>query len=344
MQVVFSDFHRKHAIEVKLAGCPAPCFEIPSRADSILSAVTAAQVGQVIEPQDFGLGPIHAVHSEEFVEYLKTAYQSSRPFFEGQRPGIAEAYSGRGRHKPSKFPGKIGYFSFDTACPILEGTWEAAYWSAQCAVTAARLVQHGSRAAYALCRPPGHHAAQDVHGGFCYLNNAAIAARALQQPAHKRIALLDIDYHHGNGTQEIFYHDSSVCFCSIHADPDVDYPFFWGGKSEIGAGPGEGFNHNWPLPHGTTEEEFLVAVDAAATTIASFDPAYLVLSAGFDFMEGDPVPLGGGFRVGRSGLLAAARRISILGLPTVIVQEGGYNVENLGGYVAAFLREFGTSA
>jgi acetoin utilization deacetylase AcuC-like enzyme len=341
MQVVFSKYHRQHATELHLPGCPMPCFEIPARAEAILSAVTTARIGELIEPHDFGRDPIQAVHSSEFVEYLKTSYGSSRAFFEGERPVIAEAYSARGwRNKPSGFPGRIGYFSFDTACPILEGTWVAAYWSAQCAITAADLVRRGSRAVYALCRPPGHHAGRDLHGGFCYLNNAAIAARALQQAAPERIAILDIDYHHGNGTQEIFYQDSSVFFCSIHADPNLDYPFFWGCQREKGEGPGEGFNLNLPLPHGTTENGFLTALDEATAAIASFDPAYLILSAGFDFMEGDPVPLGGGFRVGRSGLLAAARRIASLRVPTVIVQEGGYDVEKIGGHVVAFLQEF----
>jgi len=341
MQIVSSSHHRRHATELHVPGCPLPYVELPARAEAILAAVTSAQLGEVIEPQDFGLDPVRAVHSDEFIEYLKCAYESSRAFYEGQKPALGDTYSGRGwRNKPSGFPGRIGFFSFDTTCPILEGTWLAAYWSAQCALTAAELVRRGSRASYALCRPPGHHAGHDLHGGFCYLNNAAIAARALQQGAHRRVALLDIDYHHGNGTQEIFYQDATVLYCSIHADPNLDYPFFWGGRGERGEGPGEGYNHNWPLPLGTSEAAFLAALEEAVVSITSFDPAYLVLSAGFDFMEGDPVPVGGGFRVGRKGLVASARRIASLRLPTVIVQEGGYNVEKLGGYVAAFLQEF----
>jgi acetoin utilization deacetylase AcuC-like enzyme len=155
-----------------------------------------------------------------------------------------------------------------------------------------------------------------------------------------RVAVLDIDSHHGNRTQEIFYGDPSVLYCSIHADPNQDYPFFWGGREEHGEGPGQGYNHNWPLPLGTSEAAFLTALEEAAGSITAFDAAYLVLSAGFDFMEGDPVPVSGGFRVGRSGLVASAGRIASPGLPTVIVQEGGYNVERLGGYVVAFLQEF----
>jgi acetoin utilization deacetylase AcuC-like enzyme len=341
MRIVASNDHRRRATELHTPGRLLPCFEIPARAEAILAAVTSAHLGEVIEPQDFGLSPIQAVHSQEFIEYLQSAFESSRVFFGGQAPASADTYTGRGwRHKPSGFPARIGYFSFDTSCPILQGTWPAAYASAQCALTAAELVHRGSRAVYALCRPPGHHAGHDLYGGFCYLNNAAIAARALQQGSGTRIAILDIDYHHGNGTQEIFYQDGAVFYCSIHADPNVEYPFFWGGQEERGEGPGTGLNRNWPLPHGATDDDFLGALGEAVATVASFDPAYLVVSAGFDFMQGDPVVLGGGFRVSEKGLVATARRIAGLRLPTVIIQEGGYNVEKLGGYVVAFLQEF----
>jgi acetoin utilization deacetylase AcuC-like enzyme len=341
MQIGSSKYHRRHATKLHVPGCPLPYAELPARAEAILAAANSAQLGEVIEPQDSGLDPIRAVHSDEFIEYLKRAYESSRAFHEGQKPALADTFSGRRwRSKPSGFPGRIGFFAFDTTCPIPEGTWLAAYWSAQCALTAAEAVRRGSRAAYALCRPPGHHSGHDFHGGFCYLNNAAIAARALQRGAQGRVAVLDIDYHHGNGTQEIFYGDSTVLYCSIHADPNQDYPFFWGAREEHGEGPGEGYNHNWPLPICTSEAAFLAALEEAVETITAFDAAYLVLSAGFDFMEGDPVPVSGGFGVGRHGLVASARRIASLGLPTVIVQEGGYNVEQLGGYVVAFLQEF----
>lgn len=341
MKIVASTAHRGHATELHVPGSPVPCFEIPARAEAILAAVSSAPLGEVIEPQDHGLGPIRAVHSQEFIEYLQSAYQRSRPFFKGQNPVIADTYSGRRwRNKPSEFPGRIGYFAFDTACPILEGTWEAAYSSAQCALTAAELVRREAGSAYALCRPPGHHAGHDLYGGFCYLNNAAIAARYLQQEQHGRVAILDIDYHHGNGTQEIFYRDETVLYCSIHADPNLDYPFFWGSREESGEGLGVGFNRNWPLNHGATDEDFLIALEEAVATVAAFGPAYLVLSAGFDFMQGDPVALGGGFRVGQHGLVAAARRIAELRLPTVIIQEGGYDVKKLGEYVVTFLQSF----
>jgi acetoin utilization deacetylase AcuC-like enzyme len=194
-------------------------------------------------------------------------------------------------------------------------------------------VRAGNRAAYALCRPPGHHAAADLYGGFCYLNNTAIAARSLG----KQVAILDIDYHHGNGTQLIFYDDAEVLFCSLHADPDDDYPYYWGGAGERGSGAGSGFNHNWPLPQNTGDEAYLTALDEALEVVAKFGPRYLIVSAGFDTIAGDPV---GGFRLSMAGLRAVGLRIAALGVPVVIVQEGGYLLERLGESAVAFLSPF----
>jgi acetoin utilization deacetylase AcuC-like enzyme len=339
MEIVYSQRHARHATTLQLPGCPIPCFEIPARAEAIVQAIHEAGLGELTEPHDFGMTPIADVHDPDFVRYLQAAYHSSRPFFEGAKPAIPDTYSGRGwRHKPSGWPGQLGYFCFDATAPILEGTWEAAYWSAQCAVTAADRVRSGSHFAYALCRPPGHHAARDQHGGFCYLNNAAIAASALRNGTGQRVAILDIDYHHGNGTQEIFYADPNVLVCSLHANPDVDYPFFWGGQGERGEGSAVGCNRNWPLPHRVSERDYLAALAEAVAVIQKFAPGFLVLSAGFDFMEGDPAPLAdGAFQVGASGLDSVARMVANLGLPTVIIQEGGYNVERLGRYVVRLL-------
>lgn len=339
MEILYSPHHARHATTLRLPGYPLPYFEIPARAEAIVQAIREAGLGKLDEPHDFGMAPITDVHAPDFIRYLQTAYQSSRPFFEGTKPAIADTFNGRGwRHKPAGWPGQLGYYSFDVAAAILEGTWEAAYWSAQCAVTAADRVRSGSRFAYALCRPPGHHAARDQHGGFCYLNNAAIAATALRRSTGQRVAILDIDYHHGNGTQEIFYADPDVLFCSLHASPDAEYPFFWGGKEERGEGEAIGCNRNWPLPHSVSENDYLTALGEAVAVIREFKPGFLVLSAGFDFMESDPVPLNGGsFRVGPSGLDSVARIIAGLSLPTVIIQEGGYDVERLGLYVARLL-------
>jgi acetoin utilization deacetylase AcuC-like enzyme len=342
MYSVYSDRHKLHKTdEVLVEGRPLENYEIPARAEIILGAIQAAGLGPVVAPRDHGLDPILAVHHSEYVEYLQTVNAESAAYF--QEPGPVMVWSFASRHaarKPRGFLGLKGYYSFSWGTPVLEGTWEAAYWSAQCALTAAALVREGGAAAYALCRPPGHHAAGDLYGGYCYLNNAAIAARSLQGAAgdgRDRVAILDVDYHHGNGTQIVFYEDPSVLYCSLHADPDQEYPYYWGGADERGAGPGEGTNRNWPLPRGSGDAAYLAALDEALAAIGGFGPRYLVVSVGLDTVAGDPE---GGFQLSATGLGEVARRIAALALPTVVVQEGGYLLERLGENAVYFLRPF----
>jgi acetoin utilization deacetylase AcuC-like enzyme len=337
MRIVYSVHHKQHPGEQPIPGYHWTYEEAPARAEVILEALTAAGLGTVVTPADHGLAPILAVHDAAFVAYLQTAHGQAHEL----QPLIAETFAGRGwRRRPRSVHGLAGYYVFDYSAPILEGTWTAAYWSAQVAATAADLVRNGERCVYALCRPPGHHAAADLHGGFCYLNNAAIAARALQNGGAVRVAIVDIDYHHGNGTQEIFYHDPTVLFCSLHADPDHDYPFFWGGADELGEGAGAGYNRNWPLPHGADDAAYLAALDQAVDVVRGFAPDYLVISAGFDLMAGDPITPRGGFAITVDGLRQIGERLAGLALPTVVVQEGGYNVPSLGMYAWTLLRPF----
>ncbi len=338
MYIVYTERHKLHTTDhVTLEGAPFVLEEVPARAEIILQAVQAANLGAVVAPTDHGLDPILAVHDAGFVEFLRTAYDWSTAFYGKAEPLFPWTFSTRhvGR-RPRHLVGLTGYYAFGFGSPILEGTWEAAYWSAQCALTAADCVLAGERTAYALCRPPGHHAAADLYGGFCYLNNAAIAARYLQANG-ELVAILDIDYHHGNGTQAIFYADTTVLYCSLHAHPDDDYPYYWGEASERGVGAGEGYNRNWPLPQGAGDAPYLAALDEALEAIREFAPRYLVVSAGFDIAAGDPV---GGFDVTRAGLCEIGRRIAGLRLPTLIVQEGGYRLESLGESAVAFLRVF----
>jgi len=335
MYTVYSDKHELHPTDqVRIEGSSSASAEVPARATALLEATRTAGLGSVIAPSDHGLAPILAVHDADFVHFLRTAYQESSAYF-GQ-PGPVSAWTFANRwsaRKPKSFLALKGYYAFGWGTPILERTWEAAYWSAQCALTAADLLDGGERASYALCRPPGHHAGPDFYGGFCYLNNAAIAARHLG----RRAAILDIDYHHGNGTQVIFYRDPSVLYCSLHAHPDLDYPYYWGDADERGEGPGQGTNRNWPLPLETGDERYLAALDEALATIGTFSPQVLLVSAGFDTAAGDPV---GHFRLTAEGLAAAGRRIAALGLQTLIVQEGGYLVERLGQNALSFLQAF----
>lgn len=338
MYIVYTDRHRQHAPQaVRFEGYPFITEEVPARVENILNATQAVQLGTVVGPADHGIEPILAVHDEGYIDFLRTIYTEHAAYFQTSEPVFTWTFATRhnGR-KPKSFLGLMGYYASGWGTPIVEGTWEAAYWGAQCALSAADLVWNGERVTYALCRPPGHHASADLYGGFCYLNNAAIAARRLEA-AGARVAILDIDYHHGNGTQAIFYADPNVLFCSLHAHPDDDYPYYWGEVDERGVGPGQGFNHNWPLPQGADDATYLLALDEVLAVIRVFEPNYLVVSAGFDIVAGDPV---GGFCISADGLREIGRRIAGLNLPTVIVQEGGYLLERLGEDAVTFLQAF----
>ena len=338
MKTIYSSKHELHATgSLTYDGQPFVTEEVPERAKLILKAIETAENGETLPPVDFGIDPILAVHTSDYVDYLQKVYQWISNYLKDDDPVLPHAFAVRhnGR-KPKSFLGLRGYYGFGAGTPILPGTWEAAYWSAQSALTAAQMVIDGERAVYALCRPPGHHAASDLYGGSCFLNNAAIATRYLLKHTSKA-AILDIDYHHGNGTQMIFYSDPAVLFCSLHAHPDDDYPYFWGETDEIGEGEGEGTNFNIPLPKGVEDKEYLAALDRALKRIADFNPGYLVVSAGFDLIKGDPI---GGFGVSVKGLAMISRRIASLGIPTVIVQEGGYLMEMLGLLAATFLSNF----
>jgi acetoin utilization deacetylase AcuC-like enzyme len=340
MRIVYTNQHLLHNTDqVIFEGSPFTTDEVPQRMDVLLKAISNANFGTITEPADHGLDPILAVHDPEYVDFLRTVYEENKSYYQQAEPvftwAFATRYTGR---KPNKFLGKLGYYAFGWGTPILEGTWDAAYWSVQCALTTADLVLGGEPSAYALCRPPGHHAAKDLYGGFCYLNNAAAAARYVQnQRKGSRVAILDIDFHHGNGSQSIFYSDPSVLYCSLHADPEIEYPYYWGYSDEHGEGPGVGLNHNWPLPLGTDDNLYLETLEQALTMIRTFTPDVLVLSAGFDIVEGDSV---GGFNITPDGLNRIALHIAQLDLPTVIIQEGGYNLERLGQDVVTFLSHF----
>ena len=313
-------------------GAFVPFAEHGGRIESILAAIGATE--PVV---DHGEGPLRAVHSEAYLAFLWSAYQDWRS--EG-RPGDAGGYVwpvvGRRPLKLDRIDARLGLYSFDASSPIAAGTWESAYWSAQTALTALDSVLAGDRSAFAFCRPPGHHCGRDYLGGYCYLNNAAIAAEAATS-AGKRVAILDVDYHHGNGTQDIFYDRGDILFVSIHADPVRDYPFFWGHADEQGQGEGEGANLNLPLPRGTGIGEYRPALDEALERIAGFGADLLVCSYGADTFGGDPISH---FTLDTPDYPLVARQIASLDLPTLLVMEGGYAVDSLGANVAAFLSGF----
>ncbi len=333
MRCVFDPRQLAHAPALELHnGGFVPFAETPARAEAVLAAV-----GPVDDAVDHGEAPLRAVHDEAYLAFLRSAHKDWRA---AGRAGDAAGYAWPVvRRRPlalDRIDAKLGAYSFDAASPIAAGTWEGAYWSAQTALTALDAVLAGDRAAFALCRPPGHHAGRDYLGGYCYLSNAAIAAEAAVA-AGRRAAILDVDYHHGNGTQDIFYARGDVFFASIHADPRTDYPYYWGHADETGAGAGEGATLNLPLPQGTDLAAWLPALETALARIAAFGADLLVISYGADTFAGDPISH---FKLETADYAAMARRIAGLGLPSVIIMEGGYAVDALGANVAGFLSGF----
>lgn len=340
MIIVYSPQHMRHDPPHEfLDGRYIRYTEAPIRAEMIYKALRETQIAPIIEPDDFGLDPILAVHAADYVECLRTIYD--RWVAEGgtplaAMPGIMAVRTLNQRRSPSPSPlAEIGYYSMDTSAPVAAGTYEAAVKAAHCALTgAARLVQ-GERAAYALCRPPGHHATADLMGGFCYLNNAAIAAHYLTSNGSLRVAVLDIDVHGGNGTQAIFYDRSDVLFVSLHGSPEWEYPYFTGYADERGAGKGEGFTINYPLEKGTDDARYLKVLERAFEHIRRFDPAYLVLSAGLDTFKDDPLSK---LKLTTPCYHEIGKRVAALGVPVLAVQEGGYAVSALGENVISLLR------
>lgn len=315
----------------------APYAEKSERAEII-----AASFDKLRPAKDFGLEPILNAHDPAYVEFLRSAFQQWRA---SGRDGDAIGYTwpiARRRHLDlDRIDAKLGLYSYDAATPIAEGTWEASYWAAQTALSALAAILDGETpTSFALCRPPGHHSGRDYCGGYCYLNNAAIAAEQARRSG-RRVAILDIDYHHGNGTQDIFYDDAEVLFVSIHADPTTDYPFFWGHADERGEGAGLGKTLNLPLPRGTEFPAYEAGLGTALDAVRSHDADLLVLSFGADTFEEDPISH---FRLRGQDYRAIGDRITTLGLPTLVVMEGGYAVDALGRNVEALLSGFDQQA
>tara|TARA_B100000678_G_scaffold205755_1_gene173376 strand:+ start:78 stop:1109 length:1032 start_codon:yes stop_codon:yes gene_type:complete len=337
MKVVFSDQQKHHNPPTFFAaGNFHPHPEIPDRADKLLEA--ASQSGLILEePQDFELTYIKKIHTKRYINYLQNIYTRwsrkkgmSLEVFPDIHPDK------RSCGYPKSAEGQAGFHHLDLSSPIEKNTWNSILWSAHSAAHAATLVKNGEEASYALTRPPGHHAGKDYAAGFCYFGNTAIAAEVLKSN-FDRIAILDIDVHHGNGTQDIFYDRSDVLTVSIHADPIRFYPFFWGYSNEIGENEGTGFNINFPLPRGTEDGDYLKALELAINKINDFSPQGLVIALGLDAYKEDPLT---GLSITTEGFQKIGKRIGKILLPTVIVQEGGYLCPDLGLNLSSFLEGF----
>ncbi len=305
--------------------------EVPDRALAILRAVRALGF-DVNPPEDFGMQALLAVHTEPYLAFLQGAYSAWKrmPADWGD-----EVMSNVFVREPNALRGILAQaaaYLADGSCPVGEFTWRSAYWSAQCAVAASNDVLAGARMSYALCRPPGHHARAAAAGGFCYLNNAAIAAQHLRQ-RFSRVAIFDADVHHGQGVQEIFYERNDVFYASVHADPTNFYPVVAGHADETGRGAGAGFNLNLPLPHGSPEDVFFDQVERALSAVRAFKPEALVFSLGFDIYKDDPQSR---VAVSSAGFHRLGKAVASLDLPTVLAQEGGYHIETLAHHTEQF--------
>jgi acetoin utilization deacetylase AcuC-like enzyme len=329
MITVFSEEHLKRNAKTELYGgrLVAP-HECPERAQYVLERVRAVRLGEVVPPAQFGLGPALKVHDERFVEFLESAW---RDWVAAGNLGeaIPDCWPARRMTQrcPSGIAGRLGYYAMAAETSISAGTWEAARAAADVAVTAAGHLQRGARGAFALCRPPGHHAARDLYGGYCFLNNAAIAAQSLRDHGAARVAILDVDFHHGNGTQDIFYDRADVLYVSLHGDPAHAFPYFSGYAEETGTGAGTGFNMNLPLPPATEFSAWVQALAQGLARIQRFAPDALVVSLGVDTFAQDPISF---FKLASDDFSAYGRMIGACELPTLFVFEGGYAVADVG--------------
>ena len=329
MQVVFSEKHRAHFAQGELYGGELVTpFERPSRMEYILRELRKRKMDRLMEPGPLDMKAVAKVHDAGFLSFLETAWDEwVAAGFRGEILPTSIPNRSLQQRLPKAIDGKVGYYIHSLETCITAGTWEAATASASVALTAQKLVSQGANSAFALCRPPGHHAHDDLYGGYCFLNNAAIAAQAFRDSGAKRVAILDVDFHHGNGTQDIFYDRDDVLFCSLHGEPETAYPYFLGYKDETGRGKGEGFNFNYPMPAGTSFGQWSEALSQACGEIAKSCADVLVVSLGVDTFEKDPISY---FKLTSPDFKSYGAAIAKLNLPTLFVMEGGYSIEAIG--------------
>lgn len=321
-----------------------PCHETPARLEHVLTELRRRPVGELREPGAPDEALLRRVHAPRYLDFLVGAWSEwvALDAANAELDVLPSVWPVRGfRHdvEPANFAARLGLYSFDAGTPLVGGSWAAAHRGAACAIDAARavLASDGPRVAFALTRPPGHHAGPDFFGGYCFLNNAALAAQALREGGCKRVAVLDVDYHHGNGTQTIFYGRGDVLTVSIHGDPRTEYPFFLGHADERGEGEGLGANLNLPLPAGTSADDWRRALDQALEAISRFAPQALVVALGVDTFEGDPISK---FALRGADYLDLGHTLAGLEWPTVFTMEGGYAVAEVGVNVVNVLEGF----
>lgn len=317
-----------------------PHLEVPARAEALLAACRELRM-EIAAPSPADTDALLAVHTSDYLDFLRHAAAAWSALADAAEEALPNTHPvpemlASGGRIPEGLPGRVGWYTTDLACPIGAGTWEAAEAAAACAIATADVAAGGGNA-YALARPPGHHAYAARAGGHCYLNNAAMAAARLRAKGASRVAVLDIDSHHGNGTQGVFWRRADVLFVSVHGDPNRYYPWYTGHADERGAGAGEGFNMNLPLPFGTGDDGWLAAIRAGIKAIRQFGAEALVVSLGFDASRDEPL---NALAVSAEGFARAGAEIGELRLPTAIIQEGGYNLAVIGSLLTRFMSSF----
>lgn len=328
MKTFYSEKHKLRDAKTELYGGQlVQPFERPSRAQFIHNRVAEVGLGPIVPPDDYGMDPILKVHDPDFVQFLRDAWALwEQEGFKGEALPTCWPARRMSDKKPTFIEGQLGFYALASETSYTDGTWEAAYASAQVALSATKEVLSGKHA-FALCRPPGHHAAYDMYGGYCFLNNAAISAQFMRDNGKKRIAIVDVDFHHGNGTQDIFYARDDVLFASLHGDPMDAFPHFLGHADETGTGGGLGFNHNYPMPPGTSFATWRNALADALAKIAAFKADALIVSLGVDTFETDPISF---FKLKSPDFTTYGADIAALNLPTLFVMEGGYDIAEIG--------------
>ena len=329
MLSVFSEKHALRDAKTELYGGElVPPFECPVRAEHILERLKDVNLGQIIAPEEFGLDPVKRIHDGAFLGFLEHCWDSwVESGYKGEAMPTVWPARGMQQRIPNHIEGQIGYYAMAGETAISNGTWEAARASANVALTAQAAIKNGANEAFALCRPPGHHAAGDMFGGYCFINNAAVAAQAFLDQGASRVAIIDVDFHHGNGTQAIFYNRSDVMFLSLHGDPKDAFPHFLGYADETGEDAGEGFNVNYPMGPGTNFQTWGAALEDACNKVRNYGPDAVVISLGVDTFEHDPISF---FKLTSDDFRRYGSTIAALKLPTLFVMEGGYAVEEIG--------------
>ena len=339
MLSIYTEAHALRDAKTELAGGQLiQTFEQPVRATRIVERIKKVGLGDIRKPKDYGLEPILRVHDEAFVRFLETAWDAwSNRGYKGEAIPMCWPARRMSTKIPDHINGKMGYYAMASETSICPGTWEASVAAVNVALTGAELVNAGKHAVFALCRPPGHHAAKDMFGGYCFLNNAAIAAQYFIDRGKTRVAVLDVDFHHGNGTQDIFYDRNDVMYLSLHGDPRDAFPYFLGYADETGRGQGEGYNFNYPMKPGTAFGEWGEALNRALQNIDNFGADVLIVSLGVDTFETDPISF---FKLKSDDFFTYGGSIAQLKLPTLFVMEGGYDVNEIGRNTVNVLQGF----